>query len=133
MMRKLAHLVAAGVISVAVMAATSATALAGPAATISIGGSGYLQPDGSVIVTINYSCVPGFGTGSTGVISGDVEQTQGFGTGSATAICDDTSHSVRIDVGPGPFVLADAAASFTITTGLNETATSQAEINIQKS
>jgi hypothetical protein len=133
MIRKFARLVGAATASMAMLALPAATAVAASQpVTIQIAGTAKLQSDGSAVVTITYSCLPGFGTGQNGAITGDLEQTQGFGTASQTAICDDQNHTTTLDMAPGPFVPGVGAASVTIGNGVNEDYTQQAEVNIQR-
>jgi hypothetical protein len=133
MIRKLARLGGAATASMAMLALPAATAVAASQpVTIEIAGTAKLKSDGSALVTITYSCLPGFGSGQTGAITGDLEQTQGFGTASATAICDDQNHTITLDMAPGPFVPGAAAASVTVGTGVNEDYTQQAEVNVQR-
>ena len=132
-MRKLvtAAAAAAAVLSVPAIAPSIAAA-EGPPVTITINSNAILQPDGSALLTFTYSCLPGFGTGTTGTISTDLEQSQGLGFGSATAICDDQSHTLTLDQSPGPFTLGEAAAQVQIITGFNETGDVQREVTVVK-
>jgi hypothetical protein len=133
MIRKIARLAGAATVSMATLAVPTGTAVAAsPAVTIQIAGTAQLKSDGSALVTITYSCLPGFGSGQTGAIAGDLEQTQGFGTASQTALCDDQNHTTTLDMAPGPFVPGVAAASITIGNGVNENGTQQAEVNIER-
>ena len=131
-MRKITLLTAA-VVALGAFAVPVGTALAdnNPAIVIMIENNGYLQPNGSVNVTIDYSCLPGFGSGPAGAMTGTLEQTQAFGQSSQTVTCDDHTHTTVMNFAPGPFTRGVAAASVTIVNGANQSATQNAEVTVQ--
>src|SRR6266851_5883957 len=75
-----------------------------PAATLKIEPQAYLQPYGSALVNIGYSCTPGF-SGSTGGLFVGLQQPGAIGSSglTATVTCDDQIHRATVDVSPGPF------------------------------
>jgi hypothetical protein len=83
-----------------------------PAGTISFAGNGSLLDDGTVDVTLHYSCLPP-GPGEI-----DVELDEG-GTAFAFAIsplaaCDGKNHSVTVNMAPGPFTPGVATGNATV-------------------
>jgi hypothetical protein len=128
--RTLTRLGGAAAICAAMVAASSGTALAaGPAVTIQISGNAYLQPDGSALLTVTYSCLAGFS--NPGEIQATLEQSQGFGAAAAPATCDDQNHTTTLDLQPGPYVRGAAAANVTVTAGLTESGNAQSEVQIR--
>jgi hypothetical protein len=101
-----------------------------PLATIQFHNQALLQPDGSVLVTMDYSCFPGL-TSSAGVLSLNVQQPQADGQASATATCDDSKHIVTLDAKPGLFTPGDAAASATVTNLTSSGKATQAELTVK--
>ena len=91
------------------LAAVSGTAQAStPAATIQFHNQAQLQADGSVFVTLDYSCNPAvFGT--TGTLEAEAQQPGVDGFNVATATCDDQKHTVTLDLAPGLFTPGTAA------------------------
>lgn len=132
MMLRITRLAGAAVAALAISAIPVSSALAdnNPSITISIENQAHLLADGSVNVTVTYSCLPGFGSGSTGAISGTLEQTQAAGQSSGTAVCDDQNHTIVLNMSPGPFTRGTAAASVTIVSGFNQQQTQQAEVQV---
>ena len=134
MMRRLARraLVAAVpliTLPVLALAAAPGTALAStPAATIQFHNQAQLQPDGSILVTLDYSCSPAF-FGSTGDLGVDAEQPGTFGTAFTTANCDGRKHTVTLDVAPGPFTPGTASVIAEVTNSLNFAET-QAQLKV---
>jgi len=128
---KITRLLGAATIALALSALPAGTALAeGTPVTINISSNSTLQPDGSATLTITYTCLPGFGTGTVGTINTYLEQTQGFGSSAANAICDDHNHTVTLDQSPGPFVRAEAAARVIIQNGAAEMGDVSREVTI---
>jgi len=96
-----------------VLALLPASAPANPAAaTISFVGGGTLLIDGSVDVTLRYSCLPG-GPGG-GLYAELHESVTEFGTSPALAICDRKNHSATLNMVPGPFSPGIAAGTATV-------------------
>lgn len=133
MFRVISRIASAAAVSVALLALTPASGMAllgsAPSVTLQVVSQAQLQPNGSALVTIDYTCLPGFGT-PTGTIVLDVEQPQAAGFAFGEAVCDDTKHFITLDAAPGPFTRGSASvlASFFSS---NATATAQAEITIQ--
>jgi hypothetical protein len=115
MMRQLARRAAVAAVPlltlpVIMLAAAPGTALASaPSATLQFHNQAKLQADGSVLVTLDYSCNPAF-FGTAGGLGVDVQQPGAFGFVSTTATCDDQKHTVTLDVAPGPFTRGTASA-----------------------
>jgi hypothetical protein len=85
------------------------TAASAPLATIQILDQAPLQQDGSVALTVDYSCNPGF-FGSQAGLFADVQQPGVFGSSSTSATCDDQKHQTTLIVSPGPFQPGSATA-----------------------
>jgi hypothetical protein len=97
---KLVPLIA--VCAVLVLALLPAGAPANPVAgSISFVGNGSLLIDGTVDVTLKYSCLPPDG-GEIGVTLDEGGTALGFGAFAPTT-CDGRNHSVTVNVAPGPF------------------------------
>jgi hypothetical protein len=128
-MHKLMRLVGAGVVSAAVLAAVPAVAAAGASATVQPQSQAKLQPDGSALVTITYSCFPGLGLGASGTMAVDLEQLNTAGFAGTAVTCDDRSHTITLDVAPGPFTKGEASLYVDLTAS-NADAQAQVEINI---
>ena len=93
------------------LAAAPGTALASaPSATIQFQNQARLQPNGSVLVTLDYSCNPGF-FGNPGNLQVNLEQPGAYGFTFTSATCDDQKHTVTLDVAPGPFTPGTASAT----------------------
>jgi hypothetical protein len=135
MMRQLALRAAVAAVAlitlpVLALAAAPGTALASaPSATLQFLNQARLQPDGSVLVTLNYSCLPS-AAGSPGILFVAAEQPGVFGqNGEGTpATCDGNKHMVTIDLAPGPFTRGTAAA---IAEVINFSGTSSKEIQAE--
>ena len=122
MFRTLTRAASAATLSLAILAAVPTLAQAGgPATNIQIGGDARLQPDGSATLTIQYSCLPSTGAGTTGTLFATLQQTQAFGSNGATVTCDDQNHTLALNLPPGPFTKGDAAADVDLTTGYADT------------
>jgi hypothetical protein len=96
------------------------------AATISFVGGGTLLDDGSVDVTLHYSCLPGVST--PGGIEVTLQQGVFFGENLAPAICDGRNHSVLLNMAPGPFVAGIAAGRASV---FNDNGSATASANDQ--
>jgi len=114
-MKHLSKLVALIAVSAAlVLALLPAGAPANPAAgTISFSGSGTLLSDGTVDVTLHYSCLPP-GPGEIGVELD--EGGSAFGFSPITLVtCDGRNHSVTVNIAPGPFTPGTATGNAFLT------------------
>jgi hypothetical protein len=102
-MKRLSKLVSFSFVGVLLaLALLPASAPANPAAaTISFVGGGTLLDDGSVDVTLHYSCLPSIS--GPGGIEASLEQGLVFGANLDTAICDGRNHTVTLNMTPGPF------------------------------
>jgi hypothetical protein len=112
-MKRLSRIVP--LISVGVLLALAllpASAPANPAAaTISFVGGGTLLSDGTVEVTLHYSCLPPSG----GIDATLDESGMAFGSSvPALAVCDGRNHSVMLNMVPGPFTPGIAAGTATV-------------------
>ena len=97
-----------------------------PAATISFVGGGTLLGDGTVDVTLHYSCLP---PGPGGITASLDESGTAFGSSvPALAICDGRNHSVTLNMMPGPFTPGIAAGTATV---FNDTGSAVADTNDQ--
>jgi hypothetical protein len=113
----------------ALAAASGAAQASTPAATIQFHNQAQLQPGGSVLVTLDYSCNPAvFGT--TGTLQAEAQQPGVDGFNVATATCDDQKHTVTLDLTPGPFTRGTASASAVIFSAGNNNAQTQAELRV---
>ena len=131
MTRTFARLACAASISVAILAGGSGIAQAtSPSATLTVSPRAQLQPDGSAVVTVTYSCLPGTFLGATGDIFLDLEQTQAIGSADVPATCDDSTHTTTLDAAPGAFAPGTASALVQLTAS-NATANAQAEVTIR--
>jgi hypothetical protein len=86
-----------------------------PSATLQFHNQLQLQADGTVLVTIDYSCNPGlFGTSGTFEVEVDQPETVGLTYGQP-ATCDGQKHIVTVGVGPaagyGPYTLGSASVA----------------------
>lgn len=125
MMRKFAWLFSTAVISAAALPAAAA---ASPSATVQAQGEAKLQPNGSALVTVTYSCMPGTGA-ATGELTADLEQPQAFGFTSVNVTCDDANHTITLNELPGPFVRGEASLDVQLFAP-NATAQDQIEVNV---
>jgi hypothetical protein len=98
-----------------------------PAATISFVGGGTLLDDGSVDVTLHYSCLPPSNPGPGG-IEASLQQGLVFGANLETAICDGRNHSVTLNMAPGPFMPGIAGGKASVS---NDNASALASANDQ--
>ena len=80
-----------------------------PAATIQFHSQAQLQPDGSILVTVDYSCNPDF-FGTTGGLEADAQQPGADGFSFTVATCNDQKHTVTLDLAPGLFTRGTVAA-----------------------
>ena len=111
------------------LAAAPGTALASaPAATIQFHNQAQLQPNGSILVTLDYSCSPAF-FGSTGNLAVDAQQPGTFGDAFTTANCDGRKHTVTLDLVPGPFTPGTASVIAEVS-NTNNFAETQAELKV---
>jgi hypothetical protein len=80
-----------------------------PEPSASIRNQALLLSDGTVILTVDYSCIPGPGGNIVGTITTSVMQgTISSPDKSAPATCDGHPHTATTDNGPGPFSPGDA-------------------------
>jgi hypothetical protein len=96
----------AGLLGVSLVVLALATGPASATATnakITVANQAQLLTDGSVVVTVSYTCAPGPAGDTTGFVQAVLGQGPMTGSGTAAATCDNRSHSVNLDVGPGPF------------------------------
>jgi hypothetical protein len=110
MVHRLVRMAAIAAVPLALALTPVSTAASAPAATIHIVNQANLQPDGSISLTVVYSCTPSaFGPG---FVSAFVQQPVGVsGSGSLfPATCDDKSHHATLIVSPGPFHQGSATA-----------------------
>jgi hypothetical protein len=83
---------------------TRTVTVTAPEPSTSIRNQALLLSDGSVILTVDYSCIPGPGGDTVGTIATSVTQgTISSPDKSAPATCDGHSHTATTDNGPGPF------------------------------
>jgi hypothetical protein len=110
------------------LAATPGPALASaPPATIHFTNQAPLQADGSVLVTVVFSCPP---SGGPGILTVDVEEGVNSGFLSInTAGCNDRKQTMTLDIS-GPFRPGDAAAFAQITIG-TISASTQTELKVK--
>ena len=124
---KLVPLIA--VIGLLVLALLPASAPANPASgTISFTGTGTLLTDGTVDVTLHYSCLPPSG----GFVFANLNE-NGVSSGSgflAPATCDGRTHSVTLNMAPGPFTRGTAAGFAEVANGA-VFATTQQQVTIR--
>jgi hypothetical protein len=100
-----------------------ATGLASATATsakITIANQATLVSDGSVVVTLTYTCAPGPANDTTGLVQVDLQQGAVIDFTTASATCDNRQHTVSLDV-LGPFSQGTATALGVVT---NTTTTS---------
>jgi hypothetical protein len=115
MRRKLARRAVLGSLPLMVLAAVAGTAGArAPSATVQFLGQAQLQPDGQVVVRVNYSCSPD-SSGTGGELVVEARQVGAIGIGSLDeATCDGRKHQAELFVGDGPFTAGSAAATATV-------------------
>jgi hypothetical protein len=88
---------------------TRTVTVTAPQPSTSIRNQALLLSDGTVILTVDYSCIPGPGGNTVGTITTSVTQgTISSPNKSAPATCDGHSHTATTDNGPGPFNVGDA-------------------------
>jgi hypothetical protein len=129
MVRTLVRMAAIAAVPLTLALTPVSTAASAPAATIHIVNQANLQPDGSVSLTVVYSCTPpAFGQGQVFV---SVQQPVGvFGFGSLfPAACDDKSHHATLVVSPGPFHPGSATAQAFVSSAAF--AQTQAEVKVK--
>ena len=128
---KLVPLISAGVLLVLALLPASAPANTA-AATISFVGGGTLLSDGTVEVTLRYSCLPPGIAGTGGGIDATLEEsdTAAFGTTApAMATCDGKNHSVTLTMASlVPFTPGIAAGKANV---FNDTGSAMATANDQ--
>jgi len=127
-MKRLSKLVSFSFVGVLLaLALLPASAPANPAAaTISFVGGGTLLDDGSVDVTLHYSCLPAIS--GPGGIEVTLQQDLVFGANLAPAICDGRNHSVTLPMAPGPFMAGIAGGRASV---FNDNGSSTASANDQ--
>jgi hypothetical protein len=86
---------------------------------IKLRAQGLLLTDGTVVLTVDYSCPPG--SGDATIYTGALQESK-TGSGNAPATCDGGSHTANIRTGPGPFSapLVDAFAVLKTSAGSRE-------------
>jgi hypothetical protein len=107
-LRKLVPLIALSAVVALAMLPASAPA-ASPSGTVSFGGEGKIQSNGTLNVTLKFDCLPP----SPGTIEVTIDEGgMGFGTGEATMLpCDDRNHTVIVNVPGGPWVPGTVTAN----------------------
>jgi hypothetical protein len=127
-MKRLSKLVPLSFVGVLLaLALMPASVQANPAAaTISFAGGGTLLDDGSVDVTLHYSCLPAIS--GPGGIEVTLQQNLVFGANLDTAICDGRNHSVTLNMAPGPFTAGIAGGKATV---FNDNGSATASANDQ--
>lgn len=104
-MRKLRYFVLVALVTgLAVLSLASGPASATtPPGSISITNQAVLLADGSVVLTVSYTCAPAAGNVTVGTLQTAVQQGPIVGNGTAVATCDNRKHTVSVDNSPGPF------------------------------
>jgi hypothetical protein len=110
-LNKLVPLVAVGAVLVLTLLPATAPANT-PAGTISFAGNGSLLDDGTVDVTLHYSCLPP-GPGEIDVALDEGGTAFAFVI-SPLATCDGRTHSVTVNMAPGPFTPGTATGNATV-------------------
>ena len=109
----------AGLLGVSLVVLALATGPASATATsakITVANQALLLPDGSVVVTVTYTCAPGPAADTTGTVAADVGQGPNLGFGGAPATCDNRSHTQNLDVvAPLPYSQGSATALGVVT------------------
>jgi len=72
-------------------------------ASIAIANQAQLLSDGTVVVTVYYTCAPAAGGVTTGEVATSVQQGALIANGTAIATCDNRRQSAHIQNVPGPF------------------------------
>ena len=85
-----------------------------PPGSIAIANQALLLGDGSVVLTVSYTCAAAAGNVTTGALSTAVQQGATIGNGDAVATCDNRKHTVNVDNVPGPFSQGTANAVATV-------------------
>jgi len=100
------------VVTAALLALTTGPASATtPPGSITIANQAQLLTDGSVVLTVSYTCAPGPGGVTTGLVTSSVQQGAVIGSsGTNTATCDNRKHSANLRNVPGPFSRGTANA-----------------------
>ena len=130
MLRKLARCAALGSVPLMILAATGTAGASAPSASVQFQGQAALQPDGQVIVRVNYSCSPNT-AGTSGTLVVRAEQIGASGFGSLVATCDGRKHLAELFLGPGPFTVGSAAAIATVDSGTVSHAEAQATLKVR--
>jgi hypothetical protein len=78
----------------------SATA---PPGSITIANQAQLLSDGTVVVTVSYTCAPAAGGVTTGDVGTSVQQGALIASGTGIATCDNRRQTAHIQNVPGPF------------------------------
>jgi hypothetical protein len=100
-----------GVFLVVLALATGPASATATSAKVTIGNQALLLPDGTVVVTVTYTCAPGPAGNTTGSVFAQLGQGTNFGFTDTTAICDNRSHSANLQAAPGPFSQGSATAA----------------------
>ena len=131
MIRTLARRAALAAVPLVTLGVPAVAGATSPAATLKVEPQAYLQPDGSALVTVDYSCTPGF-SGSTGNLFMEMEQPGAIGSSAATATCDDRTHKATLDVSPGPFTPGSATANASMVGAAGTFTATDAEVKISE-
>jgi hypothetical protein len=109
----------------------SSAGASSPAATLKIEPQASLQPDGSALLTVDYSCTPG-SAGSTGGLFTGLQQPGAFGSSglTPTVTCDDQTHRATVDESPGPFTPGSATAIASMVGAGDTFTTADAEVKV---
>jgi hypothetical protein len=133
--RKLGRRAVLGSVAVMVLAAAAGTAGAkAPSASVQFLGQAQLQPNGQLLVTVDYSCSPDRdGTGGTVAVRAQQIGVDGFGSIAAT--CDGRKHRetffvAGVEPAGSSFTAGSAAASATAG-NLAGTATTQVVLKVK--
>ena len=130
MIRKFARRAVLGSVPLMILAAAGTAGASAPSASVQFQGQAALQPDGQVIVRVNYSCSPN-PDGTSGTLEVRAQQVGAFGFGSLVATCDGRKHPAELFLGPGPFTAGSAAAIATVDSGTASHAEAQATLKVK--
>ena|SRR5438093_13477265 len=108
-MRKLRFLLPL-MLAVGVLALPVSGSATTPPGSIAIANQAQLLTDGSVVLTVSYTCAPGPANDTTGVVVSSVQQGAIIGSASALATCDNRKHTAHLDNVVGPFSQGTANA-----------------------
>ena len=129
MLRKLARCAALASVPLIIIVASGTAGASAPSASVQFQGQAALQPDGQVIVRVNYLCSPD-SAGTSGTLADEAQQIGAIGFGSLVATCDGRKHQAELFLGPGPFTAGSAAATATVENTASR-ATQQVELKVR--